>query len=371
MHRVIRHFRRQVRALLAFVAMTFMSVPAFAQADSAAGVPADTSKAPTRDRSPWLLAPVFNANPKLGASFGALAGYIYYFDAKSRPTIFALTGQYTSTQSIIAGLFARMSFDEDHQRVLAGGVYGNIKNDYDDYLGTGVPLKNNAALFSLFARYTYRIAGNWFIGGQGIAQNFQIAGDTEYDDQILDALGIVPYKSVGLGLVGQYDSRNSESMPTQGLFLNLNNVFFREGLGSEADYDVYRVELRYYVPHGKRHVLALRQMNHLTSDAPSAARAPVQLRGYKVGQYTGEFMSQVEAEERFRFANRWTATLFAGVACLYGGDLNCFDDANVYPNVGAGVQFILKPKAGIVMNLEFAAGRNDDYGIYLKMGYTY
>ncbi len=26
---------------------------------------------------------------------------------------------------------------------------------------------------------------------------------------------------------------------------------------------------------------------------------------------------------------------------------------------------------GIVMNLEFAAGRNDDYGIYLKMAYAY
>jgi hypothetical protein len=360
-----------VWTLLSLVAIGPLSIPAFAQADTVALVQPDTPQSPGRDRSPWLLAPVFNANPKLGASFGAMAGYIYYFDAKSRPTIFAVTGQYTSTQSILAGVFARMSFASDHQRVLAGALYGNIKNDYDDYLGTGVPLKNNAELFSLFARYTYRVAGNWFIGGQGIAQNFQIAGETDYDDQILDDLGLVPYKSVGLGLVVQYDSRNNENMPTQGWFLNLNNVFFREDLGGEADYDVYRLELRYYIPHGKRHVIALRQMNHLTNDAPTAARAPVQLRGYKVGQYSGEFMSSVEAEERYRFANRWTATLFAGVACLYGGDLDCFDDANVYPNVGAGIQYILKPKAGIVMNLEFAAGKNEDFGIYLKMAYAY
>jgi hypothetical protein len=45
---------------------------------------------------------VFQSNPKLGTSVGALAGYLHYFDEKSRPSIFALMGQYTSTESIIA-----------------------------------------------------------------------------------------------------------------------------------------------------------------------------------------------------------------------------------------------------------------------------
>ena len=40
-----------------------------------------------------------------------------------------------------------------------GSLYGNIKNDYDDYLGTGVPLRNNAELRSFIARYTYRVDG--------------------------------------------------------------------------------------------------------------------------------------------------------------------------------------------------------------------
>jgi hypothetical protein len=39
--------------------------------------------------------------------------------------------------------------------------------------------------------------------------------------------------------------------------------------------------------------------------------------------------------------------------------------------VGAGVQYILKPKEGIVMNLEYAQGKDGNYGIYLKMGYAY
>jgi surface antigen Omp85-like protein len=323
------------------------------------------------EKSPWLLAPVFSVNPKLGTSVGALAGYLHYFDEKSRPSMFAVSGQYTNTESIVAGAFAKTSFDQDHQRLLTGLLYGNIKNDYDDYLGTGVPLRNNAELRQFIARYTYRVKGDWFVGAQGVYQNFAISGQTPFDDQVLDILGLQPFKSAGAGLVVQNDSRDSENMPTRGWLLNLNNIAFRESLGGENDYDVYRAEIRYYIPHGNRNVFALRQLNHLTNDAPAAARAPVQLRGYKVGQYSSKYMSAIEGEERFRLAEKWTATLFAGVACLYGDGKNCSDSANLYGAAGAGVQYILKPKEGIVLNLEYAAGEDGNYGVYLKMGYAY
>jgi hypothetical protein len=323
------------------------------------------------EKSPWLLAPLFSSNPKLGTSVGALAGYLHFFDEKSRPSIFAVQAQYSNTGSIIAGAMARASWDEDHQRVISGLMFGNVKNDYDDYLGTGVPLRNEAELKSFIARYTYRVAGSWFIGAQGIYQNFAIAGQSEFDDNVLDALGLVPYKSAGAGLVVQSDTRDNENMPSKGWLLNLNNMAFRESLGGDFDYNVYRLEFRYYIPNGARNVFAIRQLNHLTTDAPQAARAPVQLRGYKVGQYTGENMSAIEGEQRFRIAEKWTATLFAGVACLYGDGKNCSDSANLFAAAGAGVQYILKPKEGIVLNLEYAAGEDGNYGVYLKMGYAY
>jgi hypothetical protein len=361
---------RSILSLLACCVSLAVSVPAVAQ-------PAAKPAAPEEDavtkfeRSPWLVAPLFQSNPKLGTSAGALAGYLHFFDEKSRPSIFAVQAQYSNTGSIIAGAMAKASWDEDRQRVLSGLLYGNVKNDYDDYLGSGVPLRNEAELKSFIARYTYRVSGNWFIGAQGIYQNFAIAGQSEFDTLVLDTLGLVPFKTAGAGIVIQNDSRDDENMPSKGWLLNLNNLVFREGLGGDFDYEMYRLELRYYMPHGDRNVLAIRQLNHLTSDAPQAARAPVQLRGYKVGQYTGEYMSSIEAEERFRLAEKWTATLFAGVACLYGSGKSCSDSENLYTAVGAGVQYILKPKEGIVLNLEYAAGESGNYGVYLKMGYAF
>jgi outer membrane protein assembly factor BamA len=323
------------------------------------------------EKSPWILAPVLQSNPKLGTSLGALGGYLHYFDAKSRPSIFAVTGQYTSTDSIVAGGFAKTSYDEDRQRLIAGLLYGNIKNDYNDYLGTGVPLRTNAELKSFIARYLYRVQGNWFLGAQGIYQNFAVGGETAFDDQVMDILGVRPYKSGGLGLVAYYDSRDNENMPTTGWVLSLNNMAYRESLGGEEDFDVYRFDIRYFRPHGRGNVLALRQLNHLTRDAPTQVKAPVQLRGYKLGQYNGEYMSSIEAEERLRLADKWTATIFAGVACTYGAGADCSDSSNLYPAAGAGVQYVLKPKEGIVLNLEYAIGKDSNYGLYLKMGYGY
>jgi hypothetical protein len=359
------------RASVAAAAIAFTCSFAHAQ-QPAAGEAATEDDALTKlEKSPWLLAPVFQSNPKLGTSLGALAGYIHYFDEKSRPSIFAAMGQYTSTESIIAGLQARTSWDEDRQRVIAGMIYGYIKNDYADYLGTGVPLQSNSEVKGMIARYTHRVRGDWFLGVQGLYQNFQIGGETAFDQMVLETLGVAPYKSGGLGLVGQYDSRDNENSPTRGWLATLSNMAYREGLGGESDFDVIRADFRYFMPHGKGHVLAFRQLNHFTYDAPTQVKAAVQLRGYKVGQYNSDYMSHIEVEERYRISPKFTATLFLGVACVYGGGRSCSDSANIYPNGGFGVQYVLKPKEGIVMSLEYAQGKDENNGVLLKMGYAY
>ena len=359
-------------AVTSWIAWMLSCCWALAQANER-DAPADgtqPSAAEQKKPSPWLFAPVFNSSPKLGVTLGATVGYIHLFDSQSRPSIFAMTGQYTNTDSIVGGAFAKTSFDEDRQRLNAAVTYGNIRNDYNDYLGTGIPLRNNAELKSLISRYLHRVYGDWFVGAQGIYQNFAIAGDTAFDDLLLDILGVAPYKSGGIGLVGYYDSRDNDFKPTNGWLLNLNNLAYRESLGGEQNFDVYRLDIRHYIPYAGGNVFAFRQLNHLTNDAPTQNLAPVQLRGYKVGQYSGRYMSQIEGEARLRLAERWTATVFVGVGCTYGGGKSC-SGANLFPAAGAGVQYVLKPAVGIVLNLEYAQGKDGNYGVYLKTGYAF
>src|SRR4030095_2968088 len=73
--------------------LALLSSGTLAQTANSDAASADDSAA-ARDRSPWLALPLLQSNPKLGTSAGVLGGYIHQFDAKSRPSIFAVQGQY-------------------------------------------------------------------------------------------------------------------------------------------------------------------------------------------------------------------------------------------------------------------------------------
>ena len=274
--------------------------------------PADTP-VPPKAPSPWLLIPTFSSNPKLGNAVGAMGAYVTKFDLKSQVSIFGLSAQYTDTDSATAAVIARTSFREDHHRISMVVAGGRIKNDYDDYLGTGVPLKSEDNIRSVLARYLYRFKGDWFVGGQLIVTNYHIYGQTALDDDVLNTLGLTGFESGGIGLAVLHDSRDVQDKPTKGWQLNFNNVAYRESIAGENDFDVYRIDYRAFWSHGDGNVIALRQSNQWTVDAPPSAYAPVLLRGYTMGEYLGENMSSLELEERYKLADRWTATLFAGV----------------------------------------------------------
>jgi hypothetical protein len=214
------------------------------------------------------------------------------------------------------------------------------------------------------------VKGDWFIGGQGTAANYQVLGATAEDDLVLETLGIQGFASAGLGASVMHDSRDNEDMPTAGWFLNVNNIAYLEALGGSSSFDGYRVDLKTFWKHGGGHVLAVRQFNWLTSDAPSGAQATVILRGYKQGQYLSPYMSSLEIEERWSFTPRWGATLFAGAAGLYG-EAPVALERSVYPVIGAGLQFVLKPVQRMNVNLEYAQGIDDNRGVYLKLGYAW
>ena len=148
-------------------------------------------------------------------------------------------------------MFARTSFGADHHRIVALGVFGHIENDYDDYLGTGQPLQTEDDMKAVVARYLYRAKGDWFIGAQGTAANYQVLGATPEDDLVLETLGVRGFESAALGAVLMHDSRDSEDMPTTGWFLNINNLAYREALGGAV---VVRC-----VSRGPAHVLEARR----------------------------------------------------------------------------------------------------------------
>src|SRR3954451_24705615 len=179
-------------------------------------------------RSPWLLVPMFSSSPKLGTAVGGLGAYMRVFDPASRVSLVGATYRYTSTHSQIFSAFARTSSGADDQRLVMVTALADIKNDYDDYPGTGQPLMTDDDLRAVGGRYLFRAIGDWSIGAQGSAANYQVLGATVEDDLVLELLGVRGFKSAGLGAVLMHDSRDNEDMPTTGWFLNANNLAYRE-----------------------------------------------------------------------------------------------------------------------------------------------
>ena len=338
--------------------------------DAGAGGTGVASGAAKRESS-WIVMPLVSSNPKLGTVYGLGAGLIYHFDEQSNASKFSVSAQHTTTDSTIGALSAKTSFGKDLHRLNLTLKGGRINNDYEDYLGTGIALKSVDESYALNGSYIYRLSGNLLVGPQMVFSNYRVVGQTPSDDETLESLGVVGVKSGGIGASIQYDTRDNDNSPTRGWFANLNNMAYREWLGSDEDYDVYRLDMRAFWGHGHGHVLGVRQNNTWTSGAPLTAQASPNVRGYKAGEYLGENVSSVEVEERVHLAKRWGATLFAGVACLYGGGESCSDDENLYPSYGVGIQFIYRPKDGIVGNLEYARGKGDNEGIYMKGGYYF
>ena len=185
---------------------------------------------------------------------------------------------------------------------------------------------------------------------------------------MLETLGVRGFKSAALGASVMHDSRDNENMPIKGWFLNVNNLAYREALGGSSSFDAYRADFRAFWEHGGGHVLAARQYNWLTNDAPAGAQATIVLRGYKFGQYLAPYMSSLEVEERLAFNARWGATLFAVAATLYG-EAPVPLERSTYPTVGAGLHFVIKPAQRMLVNLEYAQGVSENRGVYMKLGY--
>ena len=119
-------------------------------------------------------------------------------------------------------------------------------------------------------------------------------------------------------------------------------------------------------------MLAFRQYNWLTSDAPSAAQASIVMRGYKFGEYLAPYMSSFEAEERLSFGSRWGATLFAGVAGLYGeGDADVGRPRPLSDFRGGHSLRDEARRSACWSNLEVAQGIEDNRGVFLKFGYAW
>ena len=295
-----------------------------------------------------------------------MAGYVHQFDDQSPPSIFGVTGLYSTTDSYYYGAFAKTYFSGDDHRLTTAAVQGIVRNDYEDFLGSGLPVQTTDDLTLLALRYTLRVRGQWFLGPQALSTNYAISGDNALSGKVLEAIGLTGHKSNGLGLYAQYDSRDNQYSPISGQAFELHNVAYRKSFGGDVSFDTYMTNYQYYLSPGNDNVLALNASGRWTDDAPPSGYSSVELRGYVRGQYLAPHMISVEADERISITEKWWVAAFIGVAGLYGDDTSDRSDS-LYPSVGVGAFYVLND-AEMVTRADIAFGKGGDLTFYLTFG---
>jgi hypothetical protein len=345
--------------------------------------------AKTETESPWLFTPLLSVDPKLSSSIGILGGYLHQFDEDSPSSLFGITGNYSDTQSWTAAVFAKTYFSEDTQRITAAVARGEIRNDYDDYLGTGLEVETKDQLEFFIFRYSHQIWPNWYLGAQVLNSHYQILG---LDQLLLNTNNLVTeppgfdandsifgFDSIGVGLTVEFDSRNDQRAASAGNYFLLHNIAYRESFGGDEDFDTLDMRFTHYLAHGSGNVLAINITGRWTKDAPPSGYSSVFTKGYTRGQYLAPYLSSIELDERIRFTRHWGMTAYAAVACLYGEtdfsetskNLSCSDTDNIYPSAALGISYALKPDENIFLRAEAAVGKGDNHGVYLSFGHPF
>jgi hypothetical protein len=338
----------------------------FAQLPSSGGSVADGEAR----ESPWLLTPLITAEPKLGTTIGGMGAYIKKFDEQSDESMFGVFGTYSETESWITAFFADVYFDNNKQKILAAAVAGEINNEFKDFLGTGETVETTDNLKMGIFRYSHLIAKNWYLGGQIVSSDYEIGADG-VTGIIFDLIGFTGFNSTGVGLVGEYDGRDHPRNPKTGNQFVVNNIAYRESLGGDESFDVYRADYHHYFPVSDKWTLATQVRGRWTQDAPLGAYSTVMLRGYVAGNFLAPHYTHIDFDNRYWFKPRWGISVFAGVACLYDDGSDCNDSDNIYPAAGAGLMYLLKEDAGMVLRAEVAVGKDGNEGFYLKFGHPF
>lgn len=332
-------------------------------------------------QDPWVFTPLFSSDPKMGVNAGALAAYMYQFDEQSPDSMFGTKLSYSETKSWTAVLFGQAFLDSDRQRITAAIGQGQIRNDYQDYLGSGVNVKTTDELSFYIVRYAYQMWEKWFTGVQLIHSGYNVTGLDDVFSQLVNIMpdnvnfessGLSGFDSTGVGITLEYDSRDNQYFATKGHYFILHNIAYRKSLSGDYDFDVYDSSFVTYLKNFDTNILAINISGRWTNDAPSSGYSSVFTRGYVRGQYIAPHITSIEFDERIMLTDKWGATVYGSLSCLYGEiktqTLKCTNKENLYPSVALGVSYALKPENGLYLRAEAGLGKEGNHGFYLTFG---
>lgn len=152
------------------------------------------------------------------------------------------------------------------------------------------------------------------------------------------------------------DMRDNFFTPTRGWYVDLSAMLFREGLGSDRDFEKATLQAMFYQPAKRSLFFSARAAAKNSSEGtPFYLRPFVSLRGVEALRYQGDEAAEVEAELRWQFHHRFSLVGFGGAGIARGAS-SLGDRETTVTAGGAGFRYMIARKHGIHMGMDVAWG---------------
>jgi len=327
-----------------------------------------------------LISPILYYQPETRIAFGLAGNVVFRLSKKGkrkRPSIIAPLFIYTQNKQIRGLVKADLYLYNNAYHIISEIKYQDFPDKFFG-VGSNVPDTHEesytAKTLDFYISILKRVTGYLNLGVRYDFSNLQIREIEK--SQLLDS-GEIPgsegSRLSGLSLLLNFDSRNNIFFPSRGYWLKFTAGFYNKILGSQFNYETYRLDLRRYIPlfSDSGHVLALQglvQTQYGTVPFHKMSRMGGQniMRGYYDGRYRERNLVVLQAEYRFPVFWRIGAVAFAGM-----GDVSHrfrdFTLDNVKYSYGFGLRYLFNKKEDMYIRFDLGFGNNGASAFYFSV----
>jgi len=353
----------------------FGSTPTFATKLT----PADSTRQDTTKNMTIVPLPVIYYTPETRWAFGALGQFLFKINPKdtvARTSSLQVATVYTINKQYMVNTTYNIFFDQEKYWLNGYFTYKKFPEFFYG-IGNNTSLENeeNFSYFSIDwdGWFVRQIKKGTFLG---ITHKFQKMYDVVPDsDTFLEnstLAGARGFRISGIGLAFIRDERNSIINASQGFYLGFSSRFFRKILGSEFEYEFYRIDARKYFPlsKNKHHVLAFQILGEFRTGAVPVHRlsrmgGEYTMRGHYIGRYRDNQYWATQAEYRFPIYKFLGGVGFAGMGNVCQLCIETPFNKLKY-SVGGGLRFMIDKTERLNIRLDYAFIR-DDSNFYIQI----
>ncbi len=318
-----------------------------------------------------LPVPAFGSAPETGVYLGVFSLFTldFYKDSSTRISNAKAEFNYTWKKQMIFESSWNYFFKNEKWHTQGRLHYSKF---LDIYFGIGESTASSSQTRYETNRiiadinFLRRFGNRFFIGPKFVYKNYS---RLEYKTPVFYP-DLIDGKNLGIGYTLLKDTRDNLLNASRGVYLEFTNVYNF----LDRRYNKFILDGRTYRRIARRTVGSIRFYNEFTSGHPlyydyALLGGDKFVRGYYYGRFRDKNLSTLQGEIRSMLVGRFGAAIFGGITKVYP-DFRSLSFANIKPNYGFGLRFLIDRKNNINLRLDYALGQGDD-GFYIMFGESF